>query len=208
MSFRSEDRKLAYLAGLFDGEGCVTIGLTKGKARLQPMHLLICVLSMTTHDAVKEYHDRFGGLFDGPIVRPPRQDMWRWRVNANKALKFLKVMRPYLKVKSAQADVGIEFQEDKPRSGVTTKKELERRESLRWRIYSYNGNKNIKRGEFVINEDLLAKSEAQRARFISYLKLKSEGKGATEIAKTLGVSRVLITKYNSGTIPKYALDLV
>jgi len=208
MSYRSTDRELCYLAGLFDGEGCVTIGLAKGKARRQPMHILHCALSMTDEPAVKTYYDRFGGQFDGPIHRPDRQPQWRWRVCANDALKFLLVMKPYLRVKAPQTSIGIEFQQDKPRSGVTTKAELERRESLRWQIYSHNGNKKIKRGKFTINEELLAQSKAQRDRFRRYLDLKSEGKGPTEIAKALGVSRVLITQYNRGQIPNYAQDLV
>jgi hypothetical protein len=208
MSFRSEDRELCYLAGLFDGEGCITISLAKGKKRRQPMHLLVCALAMTDEAAVRAYHEKFGGQFDGPVKRPRRQPQWRWRVSANDALKFIKTLQPYLRVKAAQARVGVEFQEDKPRTLICTLNELNRREGLRQKIHSLNGNKRIKRGKFEPDKTLLAESKAQRDRFRRYLRLKKKNKSPKEIAEALGVSRVLIYHYNRGIIPNYARDLV
>ncbi|MDP3064178.1 MAG: LAGLIDADG family homing endonuclease [Chloroflexota bacterium] len=117
---------LAYAAGLFDGEGSVTINriLTDGPA---PRHNLVASIDMTDPQGIQYLADRF----EGNVRWYKRQqaewaDVYAWALSGEKALSFLQAIRPYLRVKGEQADVGIRFckayfvpKEVRPTSPVT-----------------------------------------------------------------------------------------
>lgn len=98
---------LAYLAGFFDGEGCISISHScKGK-----------YISLNCYVATKgEYMPRlfqfhFGGsVRRHNLARGTQVDHWKWHIAAIKASEFLKAIYPYLKLKEPQADLAIAFQ--------------------------------------------------------------------------------------------------
>lgn len=142
---------LAYFAGLFDGEGSVTITLAGGAARKRQLHVLKCAVGLVTRAPLDALRRRFGGCVQGPVVRrnaPERQPMFVWDVSAVAACAFLRAVRPYLIVKRRQADVGIEFQTTKRRTRVLTQHEVMRRERLRQKIHRLNGYKAMHRKAF------------------------------------------------------------
>ncbi len=102
-----EDKKLlyAYLAGILDGEGCITIYHEK---KFKTTYILSVTVAMRCPHAIKLFKDEFGG---SQCLRS--SGVLAWTIRSNKALFLLKQLLPYLVVKKKQAEVGIEFQQNK-----------------------------------------------------------------------------------------------
>lgn len=95
---------LAYIAGLFDGEGAVTIGTNRSG------YFLRVKISMTTSVAMELCRRVFGGRI---WPRPPRKETdsptYGWQLDGRKAHRFLQATYPYLLVKRADAEIGFRF---------------------------------------------------------------------------------------------------
>ena len=108
-----KDLELAYLAGLFDGEGCVQIAHHKPQRNKRTeQHTLRCAVNMTDEVSVKSFLV-FGGSIcqkTRDIINPKWQNQWTWSVSSNQALRFLEILLPYLRLKQEQAKLAIEFQ--------------------------------------------------------------------------------------------------
>lgn len=91
---------LAYLAGLFDGEGCIT--RANGRTIVQ--------IGMTDREVI-EYLASLGGTMrceDGP-GRGNRKPLYRWRLLARREVaEFLAAVLPYLRVKRAVAQARLD----------------------------------------------------------------------------------------------------
>lgn len=101
---------LAYFAGLFDGEGCISIIHQTKKGR---PYLTLMVQIVNTRPWVCQ---SFKFTFSGRVIfrkafRKHWQDYWAWAANGKQALDFLRVIKPYLKLKQGEAEVAIKFQE-------------------------------------------------------------------------------------------------
>ena len=107
--------ELAYYAGLFDGEGCIHIRRTKTKHQ-KLAYALVCKISMCNFFILNELKYRFGGC-----LRMERKDkyhnkynkLWSWTLSCHKALVFLNAVYPFLKLKRAEAELAMQFQENK-----------------------------------------------------------------------------------------------
>jgi hypothetical protein len=104
---------IAYAAGLFDGEGCITIAKAwyrKPDGTRRYYHALRLTLAMVDKAPVHWLADLFGGS-----VKPHSpgnkkyRPQWRWEVRSLKAEKMLNAIYPYLKVKRKQADLAFLF---------------------------------------------------------------------------------------------------
>ncbi len=86
----------AYLAGIFDGEGCVgiySIGVGKTKVLTVAVH-------MTEKHVVELFHQQFGGSFYfKPRRKEHHKDQWCWVVKRSRALKAMEAMSPWLRIK-------------------------------------------------------------------------------------------------------------
>ncbi len=121
---------LAYVAGLFDGEGCIQIIKTNGKGR--GLYNLRCSLEMTNEGLPRLLQVCFGGGCRRRNLPSPRQNQWEWTTLSRMAYSFLKAIYPYLRLKKSEADVAIEFQEAMHTSPKRlTEKELAIREAQR-----------------------------------------------------------------------------
>lgn len=101
------DTDAAYIAGFFDGEGCVFLH----KRRNNSVGLMIDC-SGTSEVTIKWLHSTTGV---GSIhYRKSRSDKHKqcycWRVAGDAAESLLLQLLPYLKIKKPQAELGIEFQ--------------------------------------------------------------------------------------------------
>lgn len=101
------DTELAYLAGFFDGEGCVSIvrnsktnnlTLTVSISQLNPLPLFLC-------------QRRFGGSIHRERGTRGFRNRVSWQTASRLAVAALKAMRPYLMVKADEADVAIAYQQ-------------------------------------------------------------------------------------------------
>ena len=103
-----ENSEAAYIAGLFDGEGCVTCKKKptkradrKGKTYQQ--WYIRCEVSMTDKEVISWLHETLGFGWSGEkkySKRPKHyKRQWRWSCGYRDALKFAKILWPYSIVK-------------------------------------------------------------------------------------------------------------
>lgn len=92
---------LAYLAGFFDGEGCITIRKQKNNT----LHSLAIEITQKGRIVLDWIEERYGGhtsqAWNGCYV---------WNLNAGKAKELLIRLYPYLVLKKEQAKYGVIFQ--------------------------------------------------------------------------------------------------
>lgn len=144
---------LAYAAGLFDGEGCVTISLTRPKMqtnrRLTPRYDLQTKISNTHRPILEWMHDNFGGVIITHYPRSKNRDAsnwrqaWIWQIKCYPAQKVLELLLPYLKIKREQAILAIEFQQFSQSHSLQsyanrTREAFERLESYRQQVHMLN----------------------------------------------------------------------
>ena len=102
--------QIAYYAGLFDGEGSVYIA--KQYKRSDGLCLVVSI-AMTDTVALKSLVRDFGGCLStcGRMPKPSHHKQpYKWTVKSQKAITFLRTIRPYTLVESEQIDVAFEFQ--------------------------------------------------------------------------------------------------
>ncbi len=109
---RYDSLTLAYMAGIFDAEGCVTIAektpwVTK-KAIKRLHHRMACKVSQKYGNVLELFCEYFGGT-----VFKPKNNTPFWDINASKALNYLQTVEPFLIVKKEEAQVAINFQKRK-----------------------------------------------------------------------------------------------
>jgi len=99
---------LAYIAGLFDGEGSMTIYKgpvsPSGTAAVSPTYTLIVGISNNDNCPLLDIQGEFGGS----IVKYNK--CYQWRVTGNIALAFLREIVPYLRIRKERAELAINFQ--------------------------------------------------------------------------------------------------
>ena len=95
---------IKYVAGLIDGEGCISLTIIHGK-NLYP-HLKV---KMTHRGIIETLHQQFGGSFT--IERPlgNRQEAYSWQTSGQTTMKVIKQVQPYLIVKQPQAKLVTMF---------------------------------------------------------------------------------------------------
>ncbi len=90
-----------YLAGLFDGEGCVTysnpLKWRKGKKKAYPTWNIRMEIAMTCKKTIQFAFDNFGcgHMNFRPKATHQRLDQWRWRCSHRDALQCAKRIVPY-----------------------------------------------------------------------------------------------------------------
>ncbi len=95
---------LAYMAGLFDGEGCVQIAKSGH-------YSLACQVSMANEFMPSWFRFSFGGSVHlRPRIGENWKDQWVWTIHGPKAARFLEAILPYLILKKPQAEIGLKFQ--------------------------------------------------------------------------------------------------
>lgn len=107
---------IAYLAGLIDGEGCITIYRHKiSECRDDHFAYRIVVqIGMVHKPLVKMLHKEFGGSYGEKKPRDlTRRPYAVWGVRGQRCIDLLHKCLPYLVAKKAEAEFAIKFWEDK-----------------------------------------------------------------------------------------------
>lgn len=109
-----DEKTLSYVAGLFDGEGCVVLARCDTPAHakaLSPRFWLNISISNTHHGIIEWLHDTFGGWVGEKQPKNPRCAIsWHWHISANRACQILQDLLPYLRIKNVEAEIAIAFQ--------------------------------------------------------------------------------------------------
>lgn len=94
-----------YAAGIFDGEGMVTV---RGK----PCYSLAVEICNTDKRLIDWLHDRWGGsIRTQTFANPKHRTRYEWKTSDRHAASFLRGVLPYLIVKREQAEVGVAYRE-------------------------------------------------------------------------------------------------
>jgi hypothetical protein len=101
---------LAYLAGFFDGEGCVYI--VKGKNGEKVQYSMEMSYTNSEIEPLQLAQSVFGGQISSlNEVRAGRKQVHRLRIRSNQAATALSLIYPYLLVKRERVGIALEFQE-------------------------------------------------------------------------------------------------
>ena len=108
----NHNEKLAYLAGIIDGEGCFGMYYSKRLDR----HMLTVDIYNSCTELLQWLSDNFPG--DYREIKAPSKKAhinWKpqyiWRSNNNQTLEFLINLLPFLIVKKKQCELAIRFRE-------------------------------------------------------------------------------------------------
>lgn len=108
--------QLAWAAGLFDGEGCISITMFKPRGasgEITPRYRMWAALAMCDAPTVK----RFSEIVDGGArVYVRRQKTWKhphweWRACDVLAERVIATLLPYLQTKRAQAEAAMKYRD-------------------------------------------------------------------------------------------------
>lgn len=115
MDVTTED--LAYLAGLIDGEGCVTMCAIRRPNR-HPQARLYLDVAGTRPEIVEWIHQRFDGtVWKATARRVGHADVFHWRLSGHAVVKLLLLVRPYLRIKRRLAVLAIAWERHAPGRG-------------------------------------------------------------------------------------------
>jgi hypothetical protein len=119
-----QPEQLAYVAGLFDGEGCICIfptnyrpktGANYGASR----YGIIVNIQMCNEVVIRWLCNEFGGSFvhSRKNRKNPRlKDSFQFKLKEDRAIGLLKLLYPYLRVKKEEAALLFKFIEVKKQS--------------------------------------------------------------------------------------------
>ena len=108
--------ELAYIAGLFDGEGCIQHKQImdtkrKDKPRRYKVWRITMEISMTDKDLVEWVHRTLGEgtvLINvknkSPSSKPHWKTQWRWRCGHRQAYRVCKLLWPFIQLKMPQVE--------------------------------------------------------------------------------------------------------
>ncbi len=105
----SDKAKYGYLAGIIDGEGCITIG-----AGVKPTCInynALVLVQNTSKKLIDWLQSNFGGqIYLSKKATEKTKEAWMWRITKQKDIEtFLLSILPYLIIKREQAKVLLKF---------------------------------------------------------------------------------------------------
>ena len=106
---------LRYIAGLFDGEG--SVGVYGNQRSKQGFHLrtqLCQGASKLSQQIFDELMTSFGGNLSTTISLSSKP-YYNWQLNSDKAVHFLEVILPHLRLKKEQAEIAVDWQKTRPK---------------------------------------------------------------------------------------------
>jgi hypothetical protein len=93
--------ELAYFAGYFDGEGCVSFNAKK--------YMLQVRIGSADREVLAKFHSAFGGNFAASSRQIGKRFMFSWGLYNNKAQEFLIQVLPFLAAKRSVALLGLQI---------------------------------------------------------------------------------------------------
>ncbi len=103
----TNEQEVAYLAGIFDGEGSMSIH--DNQSRFMDSKSLVVAIAMTTPQPLYLCQRIFGGSICLRKTYGHYKPQYSWRVGYRKAEVFLRVIEPYLTVKKEKANLALTF---------------------------------------------------------------------------------------------------
>lgn len=118
---------LAYTAGIIDGEGTIIIDKFRDKRReygkyYYTLRIRVAMIDFEVPEWLEEIYggSTFIKIFKRDFIRKPQAV---WSITSRRAVDFLKLIKPYIKIKHKQIDIAIEFEKTCLRHGGNRKYE-------------------------------------------------------------------------------------
>ena len=139
--------EIAYIAGLFDGEGCVTCKKKPTKrpdrgGKVYNQWYIRCEISMTDKDIIAWLHETlgFGWSREKIYTKRPKhyKRQWRWCCGYRDALQFAKLIWPYTQVKLHKIEQIIDHYEPRAQELGDNVVDLETERQIRrfdWNVH-------------------------------------------------------------------------
>lgn len=135
-----------YVAGLFDGEGSISVAVVRGGPRSSPHHRLAVTLTIAHRAVLDEIATRWGGSV---FEKGPRKNggtmICEWKIQGPPAAAFLREIRRHMVVKRPQADLALAFQsrlvDQRGGHSRTSPGEMIAREEIREALWRLNGSR-------------------------------------------------------------------
>lgn len=104
---------LAYLAGIVDGEGSLSIGsYSKSSIGTDQFTTYLCICN-TNKDMIDWLVDNFGTkcipYTNNQLSKNSRLPVWRWQITGDKLLHVCELILPYIVAKRRQVEIMIEM---------------------------------------------------------------------------------------------------
>ena len=160
-----------YVAGFFDGEGTVGIGLTMEatrSGRWRPRHRLYVRIGHTNLPILEMLKHQFGGSIHAYKLKTGHAPAWGWALGSADSINFLRTIRPFLILKTAEADLAFEFSNlarfDKRPLGTPRRDEwlpaisIEERERLRTELVKLHGLSGAARFRSLASHQLIGQT--------------------------------------------------
>jgi len=124
------DTELAYAAGLFDGEGSISLVRQKNNRSHSPQ----VAVASNDYEVLEWFQKRFGGSIVTKQPRMPTHSVsYDWRLTDRRALTFLQLIRPYLVIERKIQRIDLllnDYIACTPRNGRYTDEMAERKQML------------------------------------------------------------------------------
>lgn len=138
---------IRYLAGLIDGEGCISVGKQTRKDMISPYYHLRISIEMTSKEVINKIYQHYGGSLHKQKNRLNRKAVYTWSITGKYAYELLSLLIPYLIIKRQEAILGKEFFEEIKLSKGKWHK-ITREENIQRDSY-YQMMKDLKRGIYI-----------------------------------------------------------
>lgn len=142
---RIKKEELAYAAGIFDGEGHISLmRLAKPSRKLaRPAYGLDVQVTNTDRPVLEFFRDRFGGRVKSHSMVEGRKPTYRWQVTGKKIDNFLVRVQPYIRIRKLQVKYALDFRKSIRRRKIQRARlipeEIRYREFLRRKINARGG---------------------------------------------------------------------
>lgn len=150
MSHTLSELQLAYLAGFFDGEGCISILKYKASKNGRFYHRIVSGITQQIRIPLDLIQENFGGWVylnkDRKMEANGQIPVHKWSGTASQALSLVRAIRPYSIIKRKEIDLALEFDEfclRKQRS-IPYEEMFVLRESYRERLSALNRGDNLR----------------------------------------------------------------
>jgi hypothetical protein len=136
-----DSNDIAYLAGFFDGEGCIQINKSLRKDRINSRYWVTISAVQVFPTPLLKLQKLFGGQINVRSDIASHRNLGCWRIQGTKAKIFLETMIPFLDVKREEAELALEFanilsRDRGYRKTPLTLEEITQRDDLKQRVHS------------------------------------------------------------------------
>ena len=163
---------LAYLAGVIDSDGCITIVRHRGRKTQSFGYSLRIIVEQTNRLAIDIFSKMFGGsvgIMDNPKhLSKNGKPKFTWYRSSNKAAECIRALLPYLRIKHPQAEIALEYRDYMSHPGEMEGYDgiyYSRGKQIQRRFYRLTKAELDRRTDFVIRIRALNDSRSSPTKF-------------------------------------------